>query len=753
MMKWHTRLFYAFPVQLLVLHLKKNLLLLALWLLLFAIIFRQFGQVMGIPSLFLDPEYMGENSAWALFITGVTLGGFIMAFHISAYIIDGPGFPFLATLKRPFFKFSLNNGILPLSFLLLYGYQMLHFSVVYNGLSWTQALLKPAYLYAGVIAMHLFLFGYFRLTNKDIFRILALRVESRLKKVKLTRVNVMEKYRDRNRKSKVDGYFDESFRYHKIKSVPYYDKALLLKVFDQNHLNSVIIQLVILIVILLTGLLRDHPVFQIPAAASGIMLLTFLLMLSGALIYWFRKWAALVFLTGMIGLNILVKQGILSQPYLAYGLDYEKTPLNYDLPTLSEKHNEERIKEDKKRVEVILHKWKAKQGMDKPPLLIVAGSGGGLRSALWNFHVMQSLDSATEGLFSTRNQLITGSSGGMLGLAYYRELKMQENEGIIPEANDRSWRENIGKDLLNPIIFTLIVNDFFFIRPRFTYNGNRYVKERGYAFEKQLHANTRAVLDKPLQAYHEAEMEATIPMLLMSPSVINDGRKLYISPLSLSFMSHFRQGGLSGGMDFQTLFEDYGAEHLRFSTALRMNATFPIISPNVSLPTRPKMEIMDAGLSDNFGIVDALDFLLHFEDWINTHTSGVILVSIRDTERIKSVSREFQRSLLQKLTVPISVLTNNWSTQQDFRNEDKWRLSKERLKVPMHRVEFQYFDYRENLPPAEFTEEFMAEQQARASLSWHLSPKEKESIYQNLFFDPRNQREILRLKRLLGVAK
>jgi hypothetical protein len=559
----------------------------------------------------------------------------------------------------------------------------------------------------------------------------------------------MEKYREGNRKSKVDGYFDEYFRYRNITTVPFYEKALLLKVFDQNHLNSVIIQMVILVIILLIGLLRDQPVFQIPAAASGIMLLTFLLMLSGALIFWFRKWAALVFLLGIMVLNILVKQGVLSQPYLAYGLDYEKAPLAYDLQTLVLKHNEDRVREDKNRVEGILDHWKAKQGIDRPPLVIVSGSGGGLRSALWNFHVMQSLDSATEGLFSLRNQLITGSSGGMLGLAYYRELKMRQDEGKITSANDRRFMENIGKDLLNPIIFTLIVNDFFFIRPRFVYEGASYVKERGYAFEKQIHANTEGVLDKPLKAYRKAEMEARIPMLMMSPSVINDGRKLYISPLSLSFMTNFQPGSLSGGMDFQTLFEDYGADKLRFSTALRMNATFPIVSPNVSLPTLPKMEIMDAGLSDNFGMMDALDFILHFEDWINAHTSRVILVSVRDTERIKSVSREFQRSLIQKLTVPVNVLTNNWSTQQDFRNENKLNLTRDQLAVPLHRVEFQYFDYKEDLPPAEFTEEFMEEQQARASLSWHLSPKEKASIYQNFFRDQRNRDELIRLKTFL----
>jgi hypothetical protein len=214
-------------------------------------------------------------------------------------------------------------------------------------------------------------------------------------------------------------------------------------------------------------------------------------------------------------------------------------------------------------------------------------------------------------------------------------------------------------------------------------------------------------------------------------------------------MSNFQEGRLSSGMDFQTLFKEHGAEKLRFSTALRMNATFPIISPNVSLPSSPKMEIMDAGLSDNFGMVDALDFIVQFEDWINTHTSGVILVSIRDTERVKSVSRQFQRSLIQKLTVPLSVLTNNWSTQQDFRNEDKLNLTKNRLEVPLHRIEFQYFDYESQLPPAELGANFLAKQQARASLSWHLSTREKQSIYSNFFNDPRNRAELERLKTLL----
>ena len=41
--------------------------------------------------------------------------------------------------------------------------------------------------------------------------------------------------------------------------------------------------------------------------------------------------------------------------------------------------------------------------------------------------------------------------------------------------------------------------------------------------------------------------------------------------------------------------------NLRVLSALRMNATFPQKLPNVWLPSDPVIDVMDAGLRDNFG--------------------------------------------------------------------------------------------------------------------------------------------------------
>jgi hypothetical protein len=73
-----------------------------------------------------------------------------------------------------------------------------------------------------------------------------------------------------------------------------------------------------------------------------------------------------------------------------------------------------------------------------------------------------------------------------------------------------------------------------------------------------------------------------------------------------------------------------------------MSATFPYITPTVTLPSYPEMEIMDAGLADNFGFTDAIKFLHVFKDWIAENTSGVILVSIRDSKKELEIEKKIR---------------------------------------------------------------------------------------------------------------
>ena len=47
--------YYSFPVQLLINHLKRNHLLLFCWFILFLVVTENFGRYLGIPFLYLDP--------------------------------------------------------------------------------------------------------------------------------------------------------------------------------------------------------------------------------------------------------------------------------------------------------------------------------------------------------------------------------------------------------------------------------------------------------------------------------------------------------------------------------------------------------------------------------------------------------------------------------------------------------------------------------------------------------------------------
>ena len=109
--------YYSFPMQLLFNNFKRNHVLLLCWILLIAMITGNFGKYLGIPYLFLDPEYLNKVNFTSFFIIGAVLAGFTVAFHITCYIVDGHRFSFVGALSKPFTKFALNNSILPVIFL------------------------------------------------------------------------------------------------------------------------------------------------------------------------------------------------------------------------------------------------------------------------------------------------------------------------------------------------------------------------------------------------------------------------------------------------------------------------------------------------------------------------------------------------------------------------------------------------------------------------------------------------------------
>lgn len=733
MMKDKLRIAYkAFPTQLILLHFKHNHFLLLCWVVLFLIINGAFAKGLGIPYLFLSPEYLDSVSYVSILIVGFTLGGLIVAFNIASYILLGRNFPFLGTISKPFAKFSLNNVLIPLVFLVNYLLQLIRYQINFELASYKEALILSTALPLGVIISIFFLQLYFWFTNKDFREVLADRVEQRIKKLKIARiVNIKQHKKDKQRKLEVSGYFNLSFSWKKVeeKSSDRFS-SIVNGIFDQNHLNTVLAEVFIFIIILVLGAFRDYAYFQIPAAASAILFLTIILMLIGAVSYWFRSWALTFSILLFVCINLLVTTDFFSKTHYAFGLDYEKEAVPFTLEQLALINSKENIEADKKLSLQILEKWRS-GFQEKPRMILLTVSGGGQRASYWTTHALQHLDSLTKGNLFKHTTMISGASGGLIGAAYFRELKLLEQQGKL-KATDKKFLHNIGKEALNPIIFSLLTNDIFIRYQQFDYNGFSYPKDRGYAFEQKLSKNLEGVLNKQLKDYRMAEINADIPMLFLSPTSVNDGRKMYVSPISISYMGENTElDSIEGGrfatrsFDFRRLFKNQQADDLSFLTALRMSASFPYITPNINLPSNPPIEIMDAGLADNFGISDAVLFLKTFKDWIAENTSGVTILSIRDSKKESKIKEIKNLSISDKIFTPISNVYNNWSNIQDLRNDLLVQYASDWFAGDLAYYTLSY-DVNNSIKQTNGSLRY----EERASLNWRLTEWEKFTIRQ-----------------------
>jgi len=158
-----------------------------------------------------------------------------------------------------------------------------------------------------------------------------------------------------------------------------------------------------------------------------------------------------------------------------------------------------------------------------------------------------------------------------------------------------------------------------------------------------------------------------------------------------------------------------------------MSATFPFVTPNVELPSAPVMKTMDTGLSDNFGIQDALRFGYVFKDWIEANTAGVVLVTIRDSEKSPEISSAEPTRLLAKVLTPLQNIYTNWDMIQTIHNEVLFNYMAESMPFRVEKIEFEYAPGK--LPSVGL--ENLGSMQG-ASLNWRLTAKEKRSILANI---------------------
>jgi len=139
--------------------------------------------------------------------------------------------------------------------------------------------------------------------------------------------------------------------------------------------------------------------------------------------------------------------------------------------------------------------------------------------------------------------------------------------------------------------------------------------------------------------------------------------------------------------------------------------------PNVWLPSNPVVDVMDAGLRDNYGTETALRFLESFDDWISKNTRGVLIVQLFDRPT-GGWDHPYQSDNISDHTIkPFLMLQNNWYKLMEYSQNDMMGYY---IENPMHNLDKVFFRYSSE------TEE------SKAALNFHLTKSEKLDIARSL---------------------
>ncbi|HWG43358.1 MAG TPA: hypothetical protein VN688_11285 [Gemmataceae bacterium] len=356
------------------------------------------------------------------------------------------------------------------------------------------------------------------------------------------------------------------------------------------------------------------------------------------------------------------------------------------------------------------------KGKGKPRLVLVSTSGGGIRAAVWTAVVLEGLERELGTSFRDHIRLFTGASGGMVGAALYVadfENTPAGQRPMDPATGLRGVSGDLAKDSLRRTVQTMLLRDL----PTLWQPGS-VSWDRGREIERLWAENCpgtdgRSPFRKSFGELKELERQGRRPSLVFAPMLVEDARRLLVSNLDLLDLT-WTSGDATGLLPFRTsypfpaapdrpllslsaveLFRLFPGTEAKFEvgTASRMNASFPLVSPGVSLPTDPPRRVVDAGYYDNYGVNLAAMWLYRHEQAIREHTSGVVLIEIRayrngyarwhfqDKEAEKQNpdpssggpprrDRDALQASLEWLSTPVEALLNARERAAYYRNDE-----------------------------------------------------------------------------------
>lgn len=733
-------IFRIFPLQLLISHLVNFPLLLLPWIVVIGLSTSYFGNHFGLPSIMLSPEYFGSVSPLSFALLGIGMGLFLVLWQMVSYLLHSNMYPFLAATQWPVAVYFLNNAIIPIlsigiHCICIYRFQS-NAELLENQFS---ILLVLSYLMS-ILSILILSVVYFTLSNRDLHK------DHEIKSMEVA-TSLLAR-RGRSLGSNVKYYLTRRGKWQRTRDVSHYNFVRIHATFLNHHWNAFFIQLIVFAFLMLAGAQNEKNYFDIPAGTSLLLSFSVLVSIIGFFTYWTRRWSIPIFIGLLLLFNWFSRTEGIDTNSQALGLDYKVEKAEYSLSVLDSMASDTHWNADFSHGEVMLNNWLERyqevNGKTKPKVVIVSAAGGGMKAGVFTFRGLQILDSLSFNKVSENTLLMTGASGGMFGLAYWRELLLRDRQDGKADRMNHKYVDDLSKNMLNKWAASIATNDLFLPWNSSEYLEKKYSFDRGIAFEESFNANTRGYLEKPLSAYKDPEYQGLIPRMFLSTHIINDGRVFYLNPHPVRYL--MRSGSPADSVldyetdavDFGTFFEKQNGRNIRFISAIRMNASFPNLFPAVALPSQPETLVMDAGVRDNHGIEPIVRFLHAHKEWIKENTSGVVLLQFRTTLKHNEIDDNFLPSYLNQIFQPFGNIVSNLTLQQDYKQDYMIAGLNEALQEKLDWIQIVLPD------DAQYSE-------YDVPLSLSLSELEKKRVLDALTWEE-NEREFQRLLDILAES-
>jgi hypothetical protein len=372
-------------------------------------------------------------------------------------------------------------------------------------------------------------------------------------------------------------------------------------------------------------------------------------------------------------------------------------------------------------------------------IIVVATAGGGIKAAAWTAKVLVGLEERCRGHFANSVAMISSVSGGSVGTMYfadkYRNGEYLDTEDVWNKAS-RSSLSEAAWGIAYPDLLRLVLPEAVFTMAH----------DRGWAIEQAWRRDWP--YQSSIETWEQRLARGEMPAVVMNATVAETGERLLIANFTPSTTNLRRSERTDPQKSEQNGSRAWSDDKFTISTstAARLSATFPYVTPISRGELTHGFHVADGGYNDNFGVSSAIN-------WINKILEKepdiqILLIEIRSSPQSSKEETDAKSwGVLEEVSGPIDTLLAVRSGAQLARNNAELSLLKEKWEL----VRKLNGPEQSQSPPLE---NVVFTYPGDAPLSWHLTQRQKSEIAQSWSQNfPSSATEVQAVQNFIGVCQ